>query len=175
MHLVATFLCPLTLYLPPSWVCINFPLNRQYFQPMRNALNRILKFFINTPICACNCDQKERWQNSTVKIPQMRRSSCMFSLQYLHLQFISLQVVRLLAKLFTQNSSTWPALNAESNCPCSSEVRNTRRPFPLVSSSWLSADAIRVVHNFEGFLDKFNLTFSKIIHRVTLHKKKNRH
>ncbi|XP_053508639.1 ATR-interacting protein isoform X2 [Ictalurus furcatus] len=49
---------------------------------------------------------------------------------------LELEVVRLLAKLFTQKTSTWAALNAESNCPCSSEV--VRTVVVVLHRQWLS-------------------------------------
>ncbi|KAB5537081.1 hypothetical protein PHYPO_G00114740 [Pangasianodon hypophthalmus] len=49
---------------------------------------------------------------------------------------LEVEVVRLLAKLFTQKTSTWAALNAESSCPCSSEV--VRTVVVVLHRQWLS-------------------------------------
>lgn len=48
---------------------------------------------------------------------------------------LELEVVRLLSKLFTQKTSTWAALNADSSCPCSSET--VRMVVVILHRQWL--------------------------------------
>ncbi|TSM44098.1 ATR-interacting protein [Bagarius yarrelli] len=49
---------------------------------------------------------------------------------------LELEVVRLLSKLFTQKTSTWAALSAESNCTCISET--VRTVVVILHRQWLS-------------------------------------